>query len=303
MAEASGVEAQAISRAALTTIVDRIMDGEPLPQGHWPWVLTLGTRGARRAGGTQLCPACLAEDETPYYRVQWRLAWHTACERHGLGLLDRCPQCRSALAPHRLRPDARHIARCAACGLDLRRAAAKESVEGALSLQRAADAVVREGEGDCLGTATTAGAWLASAAFLARLVRRAARAPIRGLERLLAAAECEPLPGRGGGTGTSIERLGVEERTAMLDAVSRLMGLGAAELGRAVETAGLTRQGWCEQGETVPAPLARVVPPLPESHLAGAKRPRRTRRKGPRPRHEVRQMMARLERAAGVGAG
>ena len=299
LATASGIDAETIGRASLAPLAARIVDGAPPQQGPWPWILTLGTRGVKRSGGSQFCPACLAEDARPYYRVQWRLAWHTACEHHQVGLLDRCPWCAEPLAPHRLRADARHVAWCATCGFDLREAPTKPYLEGALTLQHLADAVAVTGHGEYLGMATSAGVWLASASFLARLVRRAARTRTRGLERLLDAARCSTVQPGGQKAGSSIERLGVEERAAVIDAAGRLMGLGPKGLRRAVEEAGLTRQGWCEQGDTVPEPLARAVPTLPESAAAGAKRPRR-RRSGPRPRHEVRQMMARLERVAGL---
>ena len=300
LADASGIEAEAIAGASLAPIVAQILGGAPPPQGRWPWIVTLGGRGMRRSGGSQFCPSCLSEDEKPYLRVQWRLAWHTACEHHQAGLHDRCPQCASPLVPHRLRADAHHIARCASCGFDLREAAVRPCAEAALALQREADKVAIRGQGTCLDTETNASVWLASAAFLARLVRRATRAPTRGLDRLLDAAGCAPLRSTGQSAGTSIERLGVEERTAVLDSVARLMRLGAAGLKRAVEEAGLTAQGWCERGDTVPEPLARAVRTLPDSRVAGEKSGRRSRSKGPRPRHEVRQMMKRLERSAGL---
>ena len=300
LARASGIDAEAIEGASLAPLAARITDDATPPPGRWPWVLTLGARGVRRSGGSQLCPACLAEDAKPYLRIEWRLAWHTACEHHRTGLHDRCPECASALSPHRLGADAGHIARCATCGFDLREAALRPFAESALALQHRADAVAVSGHGACLGTEASASAWLASASFLARLVRRAARTPTRALERLLETAGCAAPQIRGQGAGTSIEGLGVEERSAVLNAVERLMGLGAEGLRDAVQEAELTQQGWCEQGETVPEPLARAVPTLPESRVAGAKGPRRSRGRGPRARHEVRQMMKRLERSAGI---
>ena len=300
LAKASGIEAEAIANASLAPIIARILDDAVPPQGRWPWILTLGARGAQRSGGSQFCPACLAEDDTPHLRVQWRLAWHTACERHYLRLLDRCAECAAALKPHRLGADAGHVARCAACGADLRKATVAPCTADALALQRSADAAVSTGEGEWLGAPTSAAAWLASAAFLARLVRRTARAPTRGLDRLLAAAGCDTVRLRSRVAGTSIEQMSVEDRAVLLDAVARLIALGPAGLKCALETAGLTRQGWCERGDTVPGPLAGVAEALPESVAAGTKRSRQRRRSGPRPRHEVRQMMARLERAAGL---
>ena len=84
----------------------------------------------------------------------------------------------------------------------------------------------------------------------------------------------------------------------MLEAVARLMVLGATGLRDGLETSGLTREGWCERRDAAPEPIAEIGVGLPESASAGAKNRRRQRRNGPRPRHEVRQMMARLQRSA-----
>ncbi len=92
LATASGIDAGAIDGASLAPLAARIgKDAATPPLGRWPWVLTLGTRGVRRSGGSQFGPACLAEDAKPYLRMEWRLAWHTACEHHRAGLHDRCP--------------------------------------------------------------------------------------------------------------------------------------------------------------------------------------------------------------------
>ena len=75
----------------------------------------------KHATWQQFCPACLAENETPYFRQEWRRASVMTCRRHRRGLLDRCPACRQALAPFdqcTLVPQHQ----CAVCGFDLRRA-------------------------------------------------------------------------------------------------------------------------------------------------------------------------------------
>jgi len=66
----------------------------PLRADLWP-----GRRGRRQAAWLQFCPHCLAEDEQPYFRREWRLATTIACARHGSRLLDRCPDCGQGLAP------------------------------------------------------------------------------------------------------------------------------------------------------------------------------------------------------------
>ena len=61
--------------------------------------LSPGQRGRRQAAWLQFCPQCLAEDEEPYFRREWRLATTIVCARHGSRLLDRCPACGQGLAP------------------------------------------------------------------------------------------------------------------------------------------------------------------------------------------------------------
>jgi hypothetical protein len=82
-----------------------------------------------RSTWMQYCPLCLAADEAPYFRRQWRLASRVSCFAHGCGLRDRCPACRCGIAPFNqgeLVPQ--HF--CARCGFDLR-AAPKASVKAA----------------------------------------------------------------------------------------------------------------------------------------------------------------------------
>ncbi len=92
-----------------------------------PLLLPLRENARRnRSTWMQYCPLCLADDEAPYFRRQWRLATRFSCFAHGCGLRDRCPACRSAIASFdqkELVPQ--HF--CARCGYDLR-AAPKASV-------------------------------------------------------------------------------------------------------------------------------------------------------------------------------
>ena len=89
-----------------------------------------GPAGRRQAAWLQFCPHCLAEDEQPYFRREWRLATTIACARHGSRLLDRCPDCGQGLAPFNqasLRPQND----CAACGFNLASAKAPRLGAGA----------------------------------------------------------------------------------------------------------------------------------------------------------------------------
>jgi hypothetical protein len=99
------------------------------------WILALKLYHRKREGyGLQFCPACLAEDEIPYFRKFWRVAFYTVCARHGTMLLDRCPKCGMAIAVHRLdmtSPDSLMIgpvSYCYSCRFDLRDASRIEPI-------------------------------------------------------------------------------------------------------------------------------------------------------------------------------
>ncbi|MBB5235396.1 hypothetical protein HNQ09_002850 [Deinococcus budaensis] len=108
------------------------------------WVLPLKFQYRRvHAFGMQCCPDCLAEDEMPYYRRAWRLAFMTVCPRHKRLLLDQCPACESPIhyraTPAATRgPDAdpASLASCGWCGLDFRDLSFGQYDERSLTLER-----------------------------------------------------------------------------------------------------------------------------------------------------------------------
>lgn len=89
------------TRVPLEDIAGLILEPDPLARLRLPLRPGLGEACApeRQAYWLQFCPACLAEDETPYFRRSWTLATRVSCFRHGCRLRDRCPSCGSELAP------------------------------------------------------------------------------------------------------------------------------------------------------------------------------------------------------------
>lgn len=59
-------------------------------RAYWPLVRRLD-----RSPLYRYCPKCFAEDEIPYLRLAWRLAFTVFCEHHRIALSDRCPRCDS----------------------------------------------------------------------------------------------------------------------------------------------------------------------------------------------------------------
>lgn len=83
------------------------------------WLPPAGREKAKRCFGQQVCPSCLAEDATPYLRLEWRLSFLTVCPVHGRLLLDRCPACNEPFSI--LRQERREGLCCWSCGADVRR--------------------------------------------------------------------------------------------------------------------------------------------------------------------------------------
>lgn len=97
------------------------------PCAYTKWLLPLGIYHRTRKGfGLMYCPLCLKEDVEPYFRKQWRLAFHLVCDRHGTLMCDRCPSCGAAVVyfrrelGRRSEIDGGEITLCHACGFDLR---------------------------------------------------------------------------------------------------------------------------------------------------------------------------------------
>jgi hypothetical protein len=64
------------------------------PKGPLTWILPIASRHPTpKQFGMQFCPWCLAEDDEPYFRRSWRLAFTVLCTKHDVQLLDRCPHC------------------------------------------------------------------------------------------------------------------------------------------------------------------------------------------------------------------
>ena len=291
----AGIEADAFRRAALVPIAARIEGRTPDPKKAWMWILTRGPVTARQERTAQYCPECLAQDRTPYYRLSWRLAWHTMCAVHGATLVDRCPVCASAVLPHRLDERAPHAASCAACEADLREGRGSVLSPDALSFQGMADHAVQSREAPCHGERIVAREWFLAAGFFATLVRRAARQSTRTISAFLAELDVEPPSAVRPVPGAGLERLGCRDRQQILEGVCRIMSADAERLEDAVARSGISRQGLCEKGQRIPGAIARILPKLPEN--GHARRTHRPRQSGPRQRNEVLRMMQRLERA------
>jgi len=107
--------------------------------GATRWVLPLGVyHRTRRRSGQQWCPECLAGDEEPYHRRDWRMAYSTTCSRHGTVLMDRCVECGSPAVPHRT-----EALECHVCGADPRAHHSRTADAAVLQLEHSIRAIAK----------------------------------------------------------------------------------------------------------------------------------------------------------------
>lgn len=96
--------------------------------GILKWILPLNVYHRKRKGfGQQYCSQCLKEDDEPYLRKHWRVAFSTFCTKHQIMHRDRCPECQYPVMFHRSelgKPrmfDGPEMCFCTTCEFDLRK--------------------------------------------------------------------------------------------------------------------------------------------------------------------------------------
>ena len=100
LATATGQTAENLRRLSLPVLETLIVERSKVTSARTPWVIPLARNQDGKARGSQFCPECLAQDEWPYLRLQWRLAFVTVCPVHPEWvLLDCCPACQAVLRP------------------------------------------------------------------------------------------------------------------------------------------------------------------------------------------------------------
>jgi len=299
LAKASGINEAAFEAASLLPTAQAIACGSVAEHAVRPWILTIGSRNRRRHGGLQCCSACLATDTTPYYRLQWRFAWHTSCPKHGCVLLDRCPDCGVALEPHRLEAEDIHLALCATCKFDFRRFESGRADASAEAFQVATDRTLILAEGQYGEQRLAPSEWFALARWFVGLLRVAAPRRSGALATLVRSLGVLPetvvLPA----TGLALELLPVRERIALFAAAWRLLMAGPDGLLTAASSSAITAQSVRRLRIPLPICLEKIVGGLPEGTSRQRVR-RSTALIRPRSRQAVMRMWARLQRKSGM---
>lgn len=262
----SGISAAAFIRSSLVPIC--VSMGLKLPPvGITPWVLSLGGRNLRRAGGLQYCPCCFAE--SPFYRLQWRLAWYTCCPDHGVKLRDSCPHCSAVISPHRLDYRVPNLARCHQCAGLLSAVDVQDAGADEIELIRQANLIL---QGRSVGLNWPAMPVAEGFSFLKglfRLVRVLAASPSVAGKRFLAALDVDNASLTPAvNVGLKLECLSNSERSDLLSTVSRILLAGADRFQVAAESAQLCPSIRDAVAGTGQSYLAQLLPQRPHRGYA-----------------------------------
>lgn len=121
LAERTGVRKSDLEHATFRRWHGVLIDGMADDAKH-PWLPASSCHARTQSHGQQYCPECLADDDTPFLRLEWRLAFTTTCNIHRSLLRDRCPRCSAAVVATYATLGTRTVADCWKCGFDLRQA-------------------------------------------------------------------------------------------------------------------------------------------------------------------------------------
>ncbi|MGJ8586286.1 MAG: TniQ family protein [Marinosulfonomonas sp.] len=292
---AAGIEREQLSFANLYSLA-RLIREPTTDRALWPWITTLGARNTSRRAGMQFCPECLRSDLHPYFRLQWRLAWHTVCEHHGHRLVDRCPDCQSPVAYHCLDATDKQITQCHRCARELQTAETASGSMAALTFQRSADSLLRGERLNFAGrTVQSCQDWFSLASFMVTLVRRAALRKTNNLEHFLDAMKAPVPPISRIEHGVDFESMRTATRHQILSSAWILLSATRTQYQETFSSLSLSQQTLIPTGQTTPTLLQDLVATLPDNSHKRKRQPI-TPQNGPMSMRSVVASMATLER-------
>jgi len=292
---ASGIRDSLINATSISSVTQDIRN-TPNKQALSPWITTLGTRNRKRRTGLQYCPACLKSDLNPFFRLQWRFAWHTVCKRHQRLLLDRCTHCMAPVTAHLLDASDGLVTKCYRCRQDLQNNESVASSADALAFQHYADIVLKQKRFDFLGQKSNGSqSWFSLAGFMVGLVRRAALKNSLMIERFMGTMQSNVPEIPRIEHSIDFESMTTNTRHNILQGVWPLLGSTHNQFSNALFHSSMSRQALVPSGQPVPPLLQALVDELPDrsfSRQRAAPEPQ----KGPQPKRSVIAKMAALER-------
>lgn len=293
----TGVSSRQIAASSIAPIAQKIREGQLQSKAYWPWILTQGSRNLKRNKGIQYCPYCLVEDFKPYFRLQWRFAWHTVCDKHGCILLDTCLKCRMPLEPHRLTASDKMLIYCAICNEDIRGFMSQPCHQDSLDFQLETDRVLKCNSGAFFGEPLTTFEWFDLSKFFVSIIRRnygLKPARLGQFLDLMHVTTPQQLPIE---PGSSIEYLNTISRYDLFKAILKLLLATKDQFKTSLLESGISQQGVRGDNKTIPDKLNELIRDLPSKAINRQKiiKQKSTHIRQPIPHDQVSRMFQRLQ--------
>lgn len=274
LANYSGENLADLQNSTLLPMASVVLGREPIANELWPWILTTGTRNRIRRGGLQYCPDCLKEYKKPYYRREWRFAWHVCCTHHSKALLDACPHCQAPIEPHRLVATDKVITQCASCHHSLLEIKTPILMDSDIqSFQFSIDRVLfRQIDPLVHGNPVTASDWFEVVRYYESFVRRCILTPHPALRSFAERLELNFEDNiKEHVSQTAFEQMNVRARSAVLREINKIMCLSQDELLAALTDAGVSKQGFSTAKNQLANPLKPISLLLTDNQRAKKK--------------------------------
>lgn len=296
LSKASGISVEDLKNSCLYQTVKMITDQALDKLTIWPWIIAQGHRNKKYKTGLQYCSACLADDHIPYYRKQWRFAWHVGCHTHNIKLNKHCWNCNIPVQPHRLEAEDKHLAICFNCKQDLRNAPQIKSSENLLTFQNLADSVIKSQSAYFGSKKISSHEWFALARFFLLLLNRAATQPKSNVATMIKMLGISPKQLIISATGLQIEMLPIEEREVLLSGIPHLLETKVECFIEAIEFSSTNRSTFYGIDKKIPESLKPIINKLPENPKIRNTVKDSNKSQKPRSKRAVERMYARLQR-------
>jgi len=258
----SGIPSQCIEASMLKKTAVLVAGKELTSNRVWPWILALGSRNRRRNGGLQYCPECLSRDLKPYFRIQWRFAWHTACVEHQVLLIDRCPTCKAPLEPSRLSVTDGTLTKCPSCKSDIRNVKGHPAILNAMLFQKQADRVVLDQKATYGSNQIESSEWFCLTRHFISLIRRASCRNTGKFTNLIDALQINTKSDLIENSGV-FELLPVMDRAILVSESLKLLTAGPQLFLKNALSGSVTVQALKASRDRVPACFDKILQELP----------------------------------------
>jgi Zn ribbon nucleic-acid-binding protein len=118
LSKTTGTEILSLQNLTLNHKLSGIFKTTPGTLAAWDWITPISSRNRSRVNGLHYCPDCIKESPT-YFRLNWRIAWNVACDKHGNLLNISCPKCNTVISPHLINYLSTDLKYCVKCQHDM----------------------------------------------------------------------------------------------------------------------------------------------------------------------------------------